>query len=59
MLLLLGLMTAATSYRRWSKSEMAVRTNSPLPPSRQPAMLSIGVTVAGLVIAVLIIVGAL
>lgn len=58
-LMVLGLTLAATSYRRWAKCEAAVRTGQPLPPSRQPALLSIGVTVAGLATAILIVLGAL
>jgi putative membrane protein len=57
LLLVLGLLMAASSYYRWTINEVALRTNSPLPASRQPLMLALGVTVAGLTTAALILFG--
>ncbi len=52
-LLALSFLTAATSYRRWALNERAMRLNVPLPPSRLPLMMAIGVAVVALVAAVI------
>ena len=56
-LMLLGLMLAATSYRKWALNEIALRTEGPLPASRQPLLLAVGVTLTGIVAVVLILLG--
>jgi putative membrane protein len=57
LLILMGLVMAGTSFRRWAGNEVALRTDTPLPTSRQPLILAIGVTLAGLTTAVLILFG--
>ena len=44
-LLVLSFVTAATAYRRWALNERAMRLDEPLPPSRLPMMMAIGVAV--------------
>jgi putative membrane protein len=53
----MGLILAGTSYHRWALNEIALRTGRPLPASRQPLLLALGVTLAGLTIAVLVVFG--
>lgn len=48
LLLVLGFLTAATSYRRWAANERALRLDAPLPASRLPRILAVGVAVVGL-----------
>jgi putative membrane protein len=55
-LLALSVMTAVTSYRRWALGERAMRLDEPLPPSRLPMVMAIGVAVVALVAAVLFVV---
>lgn len=52
-LLLLSFLTAATSYRRWAIIEKAMRLSQPLPPSRLPLLMGIGVGLVSVVAAVL------
>ena len=52
-LLVISFLTAATSYRRWALNERAMRLNVPLPPSRLPLLMAIGVAVVALVAAVM------
>lgn len=47
-LLVISFLTAATSYRRWALNERAMRLNVPLPPSRLPLLMAIGVAVVAL-----------
>lgn len=47
----LGLLVAATAYRRWVLSERALRMSRPLPTSWFPLVLSVGVTLWALFIA--------
>jgi putative membrane protein len=55
-LLALSFATAATAYRRWALNERAMRLDEPLPTSRLPLFMAIGVAVvavaAGVVLAV-------
>lgn len=44
-LLLLGFFTAATSYRRWYRSEVAMRLGRPLPESRLPQLVAYSLAV--------------
>jgi putative membrane protein len=39
----LGTVVAATSYRRWSANQRAFRMDAPMPVTRLPAMLAAGV----------------
>ena len=57
LLAVMGLVLAATSYRRWALNEIALRTDRPLPASRQPLLLAAAVTIGGLIIAVLVVFG--
>lgn len=56
-LVLMGLVLAAVSVRRWARNEEALRTDAPLPESRAPLYLAIGVIVLSAV-AVLILIAA-
>ena len=56
LLLGFGLIVAATSYRRWANNEVALRKDAPLPPSRLPMVLAIGVGLVGFAaIAILVV----
>ena len=55
-LLTLSFLTSATAYRRWALNERAMRLNEPLPPSRLPMMMAIGVAVVAIAAAVLFVV---
>lgn len=59
LLLALGFVTAATSYRRWALNERAMRLGEPLPPSRLPQFIAFSVAAVGLISAVLFVVDAL
>ena len=52
-LLAISFLTAATAYRRWALNERAMRLNTPLPPSRLPLLMAIGVAVVALVAALI------
>lgn len=58
-LLALSFLTAVTAYRRWVRIERALRLDEPLPPSRLPLMIAIGVATVALVAAVLFVVDAM
>jgi putative membrane protein len=57
-LLALSFVTAATAYRRWALNERAMRLDEPLPPSRLPMMMAIGVAVVAVIAAILFVVDA-
>jgi putative membrane protein len=57
-LLALSFLTAATAYRRWALNEHAMRLDEPLPPSRLPMYMAIGVAVVAIVAAVLFVIDA-
>jgi len=52
-LLTLSFLTAATSYRRWAIIEKAMRLSQPLPPSKLPLVMGIGVGLVSVVAAIL------
>ncbi len=56
LLLGLGLLAAASSYRRWAIKEQALRAGAPLPPSRLQGTTALGVAVVAAVALVLIII---
>jgi putative membrane protein len=58
-LVVLGSVVAAASYRRWLRNQLALRTDAPLPPSRLPAVLAVGVSVVSLAAVALLIAGQL
>ncbi|MFZ9040398.1 MAG: YidH family protein [Ilumatobacteraceae bacterium] len=57
-LLALSFVTAATAYRRWALNERAMRLDEPLPASRLPMMMAVGVAVVAVTAAVLLVVNA-
>ena len=57
-LLTLSFLTAATAYRRWALNERAMRLDEPLPPSRLPMFMAIGVAGVAVVVAVLFVIDA-
>ncbi len=57
-LLALSFLTAASAYRRWALNERAMRLDEPLPPSRLPMLMAIGVAVVAVTAAILFAVDA-
>jgi len=55
-LLLLSFLIASSSYRRWALNERAMRLSEPLPSSRLPAFVAVGVTLVAIGAAVLFVV---
>lgn len=55
-LLTLGFITAATAYRRWYRSEVAMRLGQPLPPSRLPQFVAYAVAVFAVIAVILFVV---
>jgi inner membrane protein YidH len=58
-LVLLGVVTAWTGYRRWIGVGRAIRTGEPLPGSRVPLLLTAGLAILSLALTVLVVAGAL
>lgn len=57
-LLALSFLTAATSYRRWALNERAMRLDEPLPESRLPMVVAIGVALVAIAATVFLVVDA-
>jgi putative membrane protein len=57
--ILLGLVLALTSYRRWEANERALRLDEPLPGAGPPWLLSVGIALVGLIVLVVLVVDAL
>lgn len=57
-LLVLSFLTAATAYRRWSSNEKAMRLDEPLPSSRLPLIMAVGVSIVALVAAIVFVIAA-
>lgn len=57
-LLALSFATAASAYRRWALTEEAMRLGIPLPATRLPMIMAVGVAVVAVVAAVLFVVDA-
>ncbi len=55
-LLVLSVVSAGTSYRRWALSETAIRMDQPLPKSRLPLVVAFTVSAIAVVSAVLVLV---
>lgn len=55
-LLALSFLTASTAYRRWALNERAIRLDEPLPPSRLPMFMAVGVAIVAITAAVLLVV---
>jgi putative membrane protein len=58
-LLALSFVTAATAYRRWARNERSMRLGEPLPGSRLPVVMAIGIAVVAVVAAVLLVIDTL
>lgn len=54
-LVALGTLAGATSYRRWTAYEHALRTDTALPSSRLPLVLAVGVSAVAVACAVLLV----
>jgi putative membrane protein len=52
-LIALGALLAITSFSHWRANERAMRTGTPLPQSRIPLVLSIGISVVAVIAVVL------
>jgi putative membrane protein len=50
--LLLGIISAITSWFRWARSERAMRRHEPLPSPGSTAVLAVGVVIAGVLLLV-------
>ena len=57
-LLALAFLTAASAYRRWALNERAMRLDEPLPPSRLPMIMAVGVAVVAVIATILLAVDA-
>jgi putative membrane protein len=57
-LIALGAVLAYTSYQRWVSNERAMRLGEPLPRSVLPLVLTIGITIAAAIAAVVALFGA-
>jgi inner membrane protein YidH len=57
--IVLGLLLAATSYRRWAANERALRLDQPLPTTGPPRLLAAGIGIVGAVVLVVAVVDAL
>ena len=55
LLVLMGLFLAASSMRRWARNEEAMRTAAPLPQSRAPLLLAVGVIALSAVAALILV----
>jgi putative membrane protein len=57
--IVLGLLLAVTSYRRWEANERAMRLDRPLPTTGPPWILAVGIAVVGAVVLVVATIDAL
>lgn len=55
-LLALGFFTAATSYRRWYRSEVAMRLGQPVPASRLPQLVAYAIAAFAVVAVILFVI---
>jgi putative membrane protein len=53
----LALLLAATSHRRWSRIQQAIRLGQPLPHTRMPAIVAAGLSVVIILTVVLLVRG--
>ncbi|PVZ06380.1 YidH family protein [Actinomycetospora cinnamomea] len=56
LLAVLGIVVAVMALRRWQRVQRAMRRDADLPPSRLPLLLTVGLVVVTLAVAVLIVV---
>jgi len=54
-LILLAIIVSGASYRRWQRNELALRLNQPLPPSRLPWLVAIGLLVVAALALILVL----
>ena len=57
-LLALAFVTAASAYRRWALNERAMRLDEPLPPSKLPMIMAVGVALVAVIATILLAVDA-
>jgi putative membrane protein len=46
-MILLAIVVSAASYRRWQRNELALRLDQPLPASRLPWLVAVGLLIVG------------
>ncbi len=56
--IVLGLLLAVTSYRRWEANQRALRLDQPLPGTGPPRILAVGIALVGVVVLVVAFVDA-
>jgi putative membrane protein len=56
-LVALSLLVATTSHRRWRQVDIAIRLGRPLPPSRIPVILAIGLSLVITATMIMLIIG--
>jgi putative membrane protein len=56
--IVLGLLLAVTSYRRWEANQRALRLDQPLPGTGPPRILAVGIGLVGVVVLVVAFVDA-
>jgi putative membrane protein len=56
--IVLGLVLALTSYRRWEANERAMRLDEPLPGAGPPWLLAAGIALVGVIVLVVLVVDA-
>jgi putative membrane protein len=56
--IVLGLVLALMSYRRWQANEQAMRLDQPLPGAGSPWLLSVGIALVGVIVLVVLVVDA-
>jgi putative membrane protein len=56
--IVLGLVLAVTSYRRWEANERAMRLDEPLPGAGAPWLLSAGIALVGVIVLVVLVLDA-
>jgi putative membrane protein len=55
LLILLAIVVSGISYRRWQQNERALRLNQPLPPSRLPWLIAVGLVAITILALVLVV----
>jgi putative membrane protein len=54
-LILLAIVVSGASYRRWQRNELALRFNQPLPASRLPWLVAVGLLLVGALALILVL----
>jgi putative membrane protein len=54
-LILLAIVVSGASYRRWQRNELALRLNQPLPASRLPWLVAVGLLLVGALALILVL----